>query len=116
MNINDILKSRHLKAFDLQGREPVVTIKGVRRVPLGKTREEKWVVDFIGKEKYLILNTTMIRALAVIAGDETDRWAGTVVQLFTTMENDVRTKQPVPVVRVKAPSRQPILVKAAGTR
>ena len=113
-NINDILPTKHLKAADLQGREPVVTIARVAQLPLGKTREVKWVVYFVGKEKYLILNVTMLRAIAAIAGDETDRWAGTAVQLFTTTDRDPKTGAQVPVVRLKAPTRAPQLVKQQG--
>jgi len=114
VNINDLLKSKHLKAADLRGAEPVVTIARLASLPLGKTREEKWVLYFVGKEKYLILNVTMLKALAAIAGDETDRWPGTAVQLFTTTDRDPKTGAQVPVVRLKAPTRAPVLVKQGG--
>ncbi len=39
MNINDILTSRFVRAYDLQGKEPVVTIARVELVAMGKTRE-----------------------------------------------------------------------------
>ncbi len=115
-NINDILPSKHLRAFDLRGTEPVVTIAQVEQLPLGWTQEKKWVLRFVGKEKYLILNPTMLRAIAAFAGEETDRWIGVAVQLYTTTAKDPGTGKQVPVVRVKAPSRQPVLVKSGGSR
>jgi len=115
MNINDILTSRFVRAYDLQGKEPVVTIARVELVAMGKTRERKLVLFFVGKEKGLRLNPTMLRAIAAIAGsEETDRWTGTVVQLYTTTATFAN--KIFPVVRVKAPTRAPVLVKAGGTR
>ncbi len=111
MNINDMLPSKHLKAWDLQGREPVVTIAAVRHIPLGKSREKKWVLDFVGKTKYLILNATMLHAMAGIGGDESDRWVGVVVQLYTDTAKNVQTQQPGPVVRIKAPVARPVAVR-----
>jgi hypothetical protein len=111
--LNDLFPSRYLKAHDLQGHEPVVTIARVACEPMGKTRDVKPVLYFAGKAKGLRLNKTMAVAIAAIAGsDDTDRWPGTAVQLFTTTATfDTRT---FPVVRVKAPTRAPMLVKAGG--
>jgi hypothetical protein len=113
MNLNDAFPSRYLKAHDLQGHEPVVTIARVDFEAMGRTRDVRPVVYFRGKAKGLKLNKTMALAIAVIAGSEdTDRWPGTAVQLFTTTATfDTRT---FPVVRVKAPTRAPMLVKQAG--
>ncbi len=118
MNINDVLKSPYVKAYDLQGREPVVTIARVALVSMGwgAKQEQKAVCYFAGKDKGLVLNATMLRAIAAFAGEETDQWIGLAVQLFTTTAKDPKTGQQVPVVRVKAPSRQPVLVKAGGSR
>jgi hypothetical protein len=111
MNVNDLLKTKHLKAYDLQGKEPVVTIARVASLPLGQTQSPKWVLYFVGKAKYLILNVTMIRAIAAFAGDETDRWANVMVQLYTTTAKDPQTKQQVPVIRIKAPVHRPVAVR-----
>jgi hypothetical protein len=109
-NVNDLLPTKHLRAYDLKGSEPTVTIARIVRVPLGRTREEKWVLYFVGKEKYLILNATMLRALAAFAGDETDRWPGVTLQLFTTTTKDPQGHV-VPVVRLR-----PAATRSAGLR
>ncbi len=119
MNINDIRQRKHLKPYDLQGKEPVVTIARFDRLQLGwgPTKGLKPVLFFVNKEKYLILNATMLDALAAIAGPETDRWPGMVVQLFTTTDKDPKKNgEQVPVIRIKAPTRIPQLVKAGGIR
>lgn len=111
--LNDLFPSRYLKAHDLQGREPVVTIARVACEVMGKTRESKPVVYFAGKAKGLRLNKTMAVAIAAIAGSEdTDRWVGVAIQLFTTTATF--DKVTFPVVRVKAPVKSPMLVKAGG--
>lgn len=113
MNLNDLLPTKHLRAYDLRGTEPVVTIAALERLPLGKTRELKWIVRFVGKEKYLICNATLLRQIGAIAGEETDRWVGAVVQLFPTTTKNPAGQQ-VPVVRVKQPTKLPQLVQRGG--
>ncbi len=114
-NLNDLFPSKWLKAFDLQGSEPVVKIARVELAAMGNTRELKPVVFFQGKTKGLRLNKTMALFIAALAGsEETDRWIGLTVQLYGTTATF--GDQTYPVVRVKAPSRQPVLMKGGGTR
>lgn len=103
-SINNIFPSRYLKAHELQGKEPVVTIAKVALEAMGRSRDVCPVVYFRDKAKGLKLNITMARAIAAIAGsDDTDHWTGTVVQLFATTD-EFATKT-FPVVRIKAPLR-----------
>lgn len=109
-NINDAFPSRYLKAPDLQGREWTLTIERVEFEAMGRTREVKPVVYFVGKAKGLKLNKTMATAIAAIAlSDETDTWRGVVVCLFATHADF--GKQTFPVVRVKAPIAKPRAVE-----
>jgi hypothetical protein len=118
MNINDVLKSRFVKPYDLQGREPVVIIAKVVIEPVGwgKAQTQEPVIYFAGKDKGLKANATILRAIAGFAGDEMDRWVGVSVQLYTTTDRNPKNGLQVPVVRIKAPSRQPQLVQKAGPR
>jgi len=105
-NINDCFPSRYLKAHDLQGKQPVVTIDRVAMEPMGRTREVVPVVYFVGKAKALKLNKTMATAIAEIAGSPlTERWTGTRLALFATSAEF--GKQSYPVVRVKASAAPP---------
>jgi hypothetical protein len=104
MNIQDVFPTRFLKAPELQGREPIVTVARVEIEAIGRTREPKAIVYFKGKEKGLKLNKTMATKLSEIAGStETDRWIGTAIQLYATVTDfGGETYQ---VVRIKAPTR-----------
>ena len=102
-NIDDLYTSKFLKAYDLQGREPVVTIARVEFEPMGRTREIKAVVYFQGKAKALKLNKTMAVKLAQIAGSaQTEEWTGLKVQLYVTTADF--GGEAFDVVRVKAPT------------
>lgn len=102
MNLNDLFPGKYLRAADLQGKSPVVTIAGVTLEPMGRTRELKAVIAFRGKAKGLKVNRTVAVTIAAIAGSEdTDRWAGVAVQLFATTADF--GGQTYDVIRVKAP-------------
>jgi hypothetical protein len=85
VNINDAFPSKYLKASDLKGAEPVVTIAKVEMEAVGRDREMKAVVYFQGKEKGVVLNKTNSNKIAQIAGSfDTDDWAGVSVKLYAT--------------------------------
>lgn len=101
-NLNDLFPSRYLKVADLQGSSPTVTIAGVMLEVMGRAREKKPVVYFVGKTKGLLLNKTNAQAIARLAGsDDTDQWVGVRVRLVAT--TDTFGKESYPVVRVAAP-------------
>lgn len=84
-NINDAFPSKYLKAGDLHGQEPIVTIDRVEFEAVGRTREMKAVVYFVGKDKGLVLNKTNATKIANLAGTmETDEWHGHRIRLFAT--------------------------------
>ena len=56
MKANDVFPGKYLKASDLNGHEPVVTIDRVEMEDVGDGR--KPVVYFKGKEKGLVMNKT----------------------------------------------------------
>jgi hypothetical protein len=100
-NLNDLFPSKYLKAHDLKGTEPTVTIARVELETLGRTREVCPVVYFKGKAKGLKLNKTNATTVSAIAGSpETDAWVGTTVRLFAT--SATFGDQTYPVVRIKA--------------
>ena len=100
MKSTDIFPSKYLRAADLDGREPVVTIDRATLETLGD--ERKVVVYFKGKDKGLVLNKTNFNAIEEISGeDDTDNWAGTKVKLFTA-KVEFQGKR-VPAVRIDSP-------------
>lgn len=107
-NINDIFPSRYLKAHELKGTSPTVTIErvGVEQVRSRVKVDTKPVLYFRGKTKGLLLNKTMAQSLTEIAGSPlTEAWAGVTVTLFaTTATFDKAVHQ---VIRIKAPVHVP---------
>jgi hypothetical protein len=106
-NINDIFPSRYLKAHELKGHTPTVTID---RVALEQVRgklktETKAVVYFRGKTKGLLLNKTNAQSIAQIAGSAvTEQWVGRAIALFATTATF--GKETHEVIRVQAPQLQ----------
>lgn len=78
----------HLGAWDLQGREVVVTIESVRRgavVGDGGKKASKAILKFVGKEKTMVCNVTNAKAIAGMYGNDTDAWIGKRIALFPTI-------------------------------
>lgn len=84
-NINDAFPSNYLKASDIRGAEPIVTIDHVAFEPVGRQKEMKAVIYFKGKEKGLVLNKTNATKVTQIAGSaQTEDWDGVRVRLYGT--------------------------------
>lgn len=84
-NIDDAFPSNYLKASDLKGTQPVVTIDRVEFEPIGRQREMKPVLYFVGKEKGVVLNKTNANKIAELCGArDTDEWTGFQIKLFAT--------------------------------
>jgi len=82
-NINDAFPSNYLKASDLRGQQPVVTIDRLAFEAVGRTKDMKPVLYFAGKEKGMVLNKTNATLIAQLAGtSETDEWAGIRLKLY----------------------------------
>jgi hypothetical protein len=84
-NINDAFPSKYLKASDLQGQEPVVTMDRVEFEPVGHKREMKGVLYFVGKDKGLVLNKTNATKIIDLSGTAiTEEWNGVRIRLYAT--------------------------------
>lgn len=86
MHIDEMFPSPFVKASDLDGREPTVTIARVAYERIKNqdgAEEEKPVVWFVGKEKSLILNKTNATSIAELHGPDTDAWTGKQIKLIT---------------------------------
>ena len=84
-NINDAFPSNYLKASDLKGAQAVVTIDRVEFEEVGRDKEEKPVIYFVGKTKGVVLNKTNARKITEITGSAiTEEWAGHAIVLYPT--------------------------------
>jgi hypothetical protein len=105
-NIYACFPSKFLKAHELQGKTPTVTIDHVAfeqlRTRTGSGTETKAVLYFRGKEKGLLLNKTNARTVQQLARSPlTEDWAGLAITLYaTTATFGLETHD---VIRIKAP-------------
>lgn len=98
MDINKAFPSNYLKASDLDGRTPNVTIDRMEMETVGE--DNKMVLYFAGKDKGLVLNKTNANTIADILGStDTDDWVGKRIKLITA-KVEYQGKR-VPAIRVE---------------
>src|SRR4029079_18995688 len=84
-NINDAVPSNYLKASDLKGNQVVVTIDRVEFEEVGRNKEQKALIYFVGKQKGVILNKTNARKITEITGSAlTEEWHGHAMVIYPT--------------------------------
>ncbi len=98
MDIGQVFSGNSLKASDLGGAEPTVTIESVEMKPFDDGN--KLVIKFVGKDKTLVCNKTNANRIAATYGNDTDDWIGQKIQLYTD-QVDFQGKL-VDAIRVKA--------------
>ena len=102
-NVNDYFPSKYLKASDLKGREPVLTIRAVNYEPVGQAKQMKGVVYFQKVEKGLVLNRTNANRITQIAGSGvTEEWVGVQIKLYATSVEF--QGEPTDAIRVRPPN------------
>lgn len=87
MKLNDIYggSSQWLKAEDLHGSKPIVTIETaeVKENTYNGETKSQIVLSFVGKSKQLGLNFTNAARIAELTGtEEFDEWVGTSLKLY----------------------------------
>ena len=114
MNFKDAFPGLYLKADDIEGVEPIVTISHIETEPIGPTKEMRLVAHFQGKHKGLVLNLTNSNMIAQLTdSNDTDDWVGARIKLFaTTTEYQGKT---VPCIRVKSATPKPSKAKVKPT-
>lgn len=102
MNINETFSGNFLKAADLKGAQPTVTIAEIRMEKMGE--DTKPAIYFEGKDKGVVLNKTNATNIAAAYGPETDGWIGQRVILFSAWV-DFQGKS-VEAIRIRPAPRQ----------
>lgn len=117
--LNDLFPSSYLKAADIEGHSPIVTIASIQVEELGQdeAKEKKPVLYFEGKERGLVLNHTNANTIALITGsEETDQWVGKRIKLFVEIVPfkgkavkaiRVRNADPLPASKPGKPAPEP---------
>ena len=105
MKISKAFPSNYLKAADLDGREPILTIDRVEMEDIGDDGS-KPVLYFVGKEKGLVLNKTNANTLCdILNDDESDHWSGQKIKLITA-KVEYQGKR-VPAIRIEEAEQPP---------
>jgi hypothetical protein len=113
-NINDAFPSNYLKASDLAGRQAVVTMDRVEFEPVGREREMKAVLYFVGKQKGMVLNKTNAKKITDITQSAlTEEWPGHAIVLYPT-ETEFGGET-VECIRIKPVAKQPSRMTPAPT-
>lgn len=102
MELSQIFTGSTLKAADLQGREPNVTIATVEAKKFNDGN--KIVITFVGKEKAFVCNKTNANRIAYAYGTNTDGWIGRQIQLYTDLVDF--QGQTVKAIRVRPPQKR----------
>jgi hypothetical protein len=89
VKIGTAFPSKYIKAADLNDKEHLLTISGVKIEDVGGqgSEEDKPVIYFVGKSKGCVLNRTNAMAIASKYGDDTEEWVDKPVNVYpdTTM-------------------------------
>jgi hypothetical protein len=99
-------QSRYLRADDLS--QPFkLKIKNVtvELIGRGTDREQKLVVWFTNEKRGLVLNKTNNRTLRGAFGDNTEAWAGHVIEVFPTVTEMAGSMTPALRVRIPPPKQ-----------
>jgi len=105
MKVSALFPSKFVKAADLNGKTPTLTIKEVKteRLGHGNDAENKPVLYFKNATKGLVLNRTNAVAIANLYGDEMDDWGGeritlyaTTIRAFGKLQDVIRIKEEIP--------------------
>ena len=87
-SIDEVYSGSTLKAADIKGRVVTVTIANVVKKLFEQkdgTKRNKLVLEFAGKTKGFVVNSTNARIIAGICGNDYAQWPGQTISLGTHM-------------------------------
>lgn len=100
MKASDFFSGKSLKAEDIKGHEPIVTIERVTTADFEDGK--KPIIHFKGKEKTLVCNRTNWNSIVDITGeDDSENWPGHQIKLVVARV-DYQGKR-VDAIRIDAP-------------
>lgn len=107
MLISQAFPSKYLRAADLGDKEHTLEIADcVMEAIDEKTGEQKPILYFKGAQKGLVLNVTNANMISHLYGDDTTRWPGNSLVLFSMMTSF--QGKPVQGLRVRGPAGAPM--------
>lgn len=110
MKTSNVFGGGFLKAEDIAGKQPGVTIESVEVKEFDDGK--KLIIHFAGKDKALVCNKTNAAIITEITGsDDTDDWEGKRIVLCTRKVE--MSGKLVPAIRVMMPEEAPRQPKPA---
>jgi hypothetical protein len=101
MKGTEVFASKSLRAEDIKGREPIVTIEKVTTQDFDDGK--KPIIHFVGKDKTLVCNRTNWNSIVDITGEEdSDNWGGSKIKLVVARV-DYQGKR-VDAIRIDPPA------------
>lgn len=109
-----LFDSQYIYAFDLAGRDQIVTIKEIKvgKLKNAQQKEERKPIAYFVESKSgrgLVLNKTNCRTIAALYGNDVDNWKGKRIALFPTqcdsfgkIADCIRVRPMVPRASAKA--------------
>ena len=76
MKMSDAFPSKYVAAHDLEGRPRKMTMANIVMEEVGRERDTKPVLYFVGATKGMILNKTNGNCIAAQYGEDMDLWPG----------------------------------------
>jgi hypothetical protein len=104
MRLDDMLESKFLKQSDFP-QDRLLTIAGIKRENMAKEDESpeyRWTVKFVELDKPMVANSTNLKRIFRICGDDTDEWPGKRVVVYVDPDIEFGGKV-VGGLRVRAP-------------
>jgi hypothetical protein len=108
MKLDDMLESKFLKQSDFP-QDRLLTIVGVKRENMAKEDEApeyRWTVKFKELDKPMVANSTNLKRIFRICGDDTDDWTGKRIVVYVDPDIEFGGKV-VGGLRVRAPKTAP---------
>jgi hypothetical protein len=108
MKLDDMLESKFLKQSDFP-QDRLLTIVGVKRENIAKEDEApeyRWTVKFKELDKPMVANSTNLKRIFRICGDDTDDWTGKRIVVYVDPDIEFGGKV-VGGLRVRAPKTAP---------
>jgi hypothetical protein len=115
-HIETMFDNDYIKAFDLAGKDVIVTIERVCAGEVSnKTKKARKPLLYVkGQAKPLVLNKTNAKVICQLYGKETDEWIGKRLTLYPTTVDfggetveAIRVRPQVPPTKAPQPEAKP---------
>ena len=101
MRKDSALPTKYITGTVVGDHKMKLTVARVVMETMENGREQKPVMYFVGKDRGMVINSGNWDAMALVYGDESDGWAGKMIELFA-MPTQTPAGQPTLGCRIRA--------------